>query len=94
VAELRRSRGIDVTTTAEADLKGSHDEEQLAFATGQGRVLVTRDADFLRLHRAGARHAGIAYFQRARSIGELVRSLVLLRQRLSPADMQNHVEFI
>jgi predicted nuclease of predicted toxin-antitoxin system len=45
-----RLRGIDVSTTVEERLTGATDEQQLAFATGQGRVLVTHDADFLRLH--------------------------------------------
>lgn len=44
-----RLRGIAVTTTAEEGLAAATDEQQLAFAAGQGRVLVTHDADFLRL---------------------------------------------
>ena len=94
VAEGLKERGIDVTTTSDVGLLGATDEKQLMYATAHERVLVTRDADFLRLHRAGVRHAGIAFFHRNRSIGELIRSLLLLRQRLSPANMQNHVEFI
>jgi predicted nuclease of predicted toxin-antitoxin system len=59
-AGLRR-RGVDVTTTAEAELMGADDEAQLAFAASQGRVMVTQDADFLRHHAKGTAHAGIAY---------------------------------
>jgi len=29
------------------------DEEQVAFACAQGRVIFTHDADFLRLHQVG-----------------------------------------
>jgi predicted nuclease of predicted toxin-antitoxin system len=61
VAEGLRRRGIDVVTTYEAGMLGASDREQLAFAASEGRVLFTKDADFLRLHGAGVRHAGIVY---------------------------------
>ncbi len=51
IADGLRRRGIDVTTTAEAGLRGAGDEAHVAFALSEGRVLVTNDADFLRLHR-------------------------------------------
>ncbi len=38
IAGLRR-RGVDVCTTQEAKMRGKSDEEQLALATAQGRVL-------------------------------------------------------
>ena len=53
VADAMRRRGIDVTTTAEADLIGEPDAAQIAFAQAIGRVIVTADADFLRLAKAG-----------------------------------------
>jgi len=34
LADALRSRGIDVTTTADADLIGAEDREHLAFAVG------------------------------------------------------------
>ena len=61
-AGLRR-RGIDVTTSAGSGLLGADDATQFAFAASSGRVLVTHDADFLRLHADAATHAGIAYCQ-------------------------------
>jgi predicted nuclease of predicted toxin-antitoxin system len=71
-----RLRGIDVTTTAEEGLASATDEEQLMFAAGRGRVLVTHDADFLRLHAGGHPHAGIVYcHQRDANVGTLVRGL-------------------
>jgi len=62
VAAGLRRRGIDVTTTPEAGLMGSDDAAQLSFATSHGRVMVTHDADFLRLDAEGTIHAGIAYY--------------------------------
>jgi predicted nuclease of predicted toxin-antitoxin system len=46
-AGLRR-RGIDVTTTVDAGLLSAPDEEHLAFAKRDARVIVTQDSDFLR----------------------------------------------
>ena len=95
VAEGLRRRGIGVSTTAEANLLGAPDDQQLAYASAHGRVLVTCDADFLRLHRRGIKHAGIVYcHQGQRSVGEILRSLVLMAELLTHEDMVNHVEFI
>jgi predicted nuclease of predicted toxin-antitoxin system len=44
---------INVTTTPEVGLMSADDEEQVAFACAQGRVIFTHDADFLRLHQVG-----------------------------------------
>lgn len=45
-----RLRGIDVSTTQDAQLPGASDEEHLSFARSEHRVIVTHDDDFLRLH--------------------------------------------
>ncbi|MCX6637593.1 MAG: DUF5615 family PIN-like protein [Acidobacteria bacterium] len=93
-AGLRR-RNIDVTTAVDAELAGANDAAQLAFAAATGRVLVTQDADFLRLHAQGAPHAGIAYcHQGSTPMGALLRRLVLIYDLLSPAEMAGRVEFL
>jgi predicted nuclease of predicted toxin-antitoxin system len=95
IADGLRRRGIDVTTTSEAGLRGAGDEAHVAFALSQGRVVVTKDPDFLRLHRQGVPHSGIAITQHGlRSIGELLRGLILLNDCLEPEDMANHVEYV
>ncbi len=95
IADALRRRGIDVTTTLEAGLLGADDSDHLAFALSQGRVIFTNDSDFLRLHDAGAEHAGIAYcHQQSRSVGEIVRFLELIWEVFESSDMRNHVEFI
>ncbi|MGZ5948685.1 MAG: DUF5615 family PIN-like protein [Isosphaeraceae bacterium] len=52
-------RGIDTTTTPEADLLTASDEQQTAYARAEGRVIFTLDKDFLRINAAGIPHAGI-----------------------------------
>jgi len=95
IAAGLRQRGVDVSTTAEAKLFGAPDEEHLAYGRMQWRVIVTHDADSLRLHAAGIMHAGIVYSpQQARPLGELIRLLVLIWELLEPGEMQNHVEYL
>ncbi|MGO9597139.1 MAG: DUF5615 family PIN-like protein [Isosphaeraceae bacterium] len=95
IADGLRRRGIDVTTTLEAGLRGAADEEHVAFARAQRRVIVTQDSDFLRIHRAGVPHEGIAFSQHGlRSLGQLLRALIGLNDRLNPEAMRDHVEFV
>src|SRR5712691_6866809 len=91
VADGLRSRGVKVLTVQEAGRSGSSDSEQLAFALIEQRVMVTMDSDFLTLAQEGVGHAGIAYANPRRSIGELIRALMLLCDVLTPAEMANHV---
>jgi len=95
VAEGLRRRGIDVTSARESGLRGDPDEAQLAFALREGRVLVTQDSDFLRLHRQGARHGGICYYPAGTiTTGQLIRTLVLVHAVLTPEQMRGGVEFL
>jgi predicted nuclease of predicted toxin-antitoxin system len=78
IANGLRRRGIDVTTTADVGLQGTTDEEHLAFARAERRIIVTHDDDYLRLHQRDISHAGIAYCrQQTQSIGEMLRALIL-----------------
>ena len=94
VAAGLRKRGIDVLTLAEADLLGADDEDLLAFARQEGRVVVTQDQDFLRIAAQEHDHPGVVYAPQGRSLGEMVRMLDLLAQVSSAEEMQGCVEFI
>lgn len=61
VTELR-ARGHDVLTSLDAGQAnlGIPDDQVLAFATAQGRALLTFNRrDFARLHRRNSAHAGV-----------------------------------
>lgn len=95
VAHGLRLRGVDVTTSTDANLIGATDEEQLSFAIGENRVIFAQDQDFLRHHQAGSQHAGIVYSRQGNhSIGEIVRFLHLMHDCLEAADMRGKVEFV
>ena len=95
VADGLRRRGIDVSTTPEQGLVSASDEEQLAFAYSQQRVIFTQDRDFLVLHSAGNEHAGIAYcIKGSRSIGEIIRGLILIWEVLNADEIKGKLEFL
>ena len=95
VADGLRRRGIDVSTTPEQGLVSASDEEQLAFAYSQQRVIFTQDRDFLVLHSAGNEHAGIAYcIKGCRSIGEIIRGLILIWEVLNADEIKGKLEFL
>ena len=66
IAQGLRMRGVDVTTSPEFGLIGASDEEQLAHAFSQKRVIFTFDDDFLRLAATGIAHCGIIYARQQR----------------------------
>lgn len=93
-----RRQGFDVMTSREAGMDGSSDEEQLTFATGAGRLLITTNRDdFARISavwlRTGRSHAGLAILTRQDiDVGVVLRALERIRHRGSSLD--DIVEFI
>lgn len=94
IAQGLKRREIDVTTS-ERSLIGVSDEVQLEFARSQNRVIFTQDTDFLRMNQANSNHCGIVYsYQGNKSIGEIIKGLILIWELLEPSDMVGKVEFI
>lgn len=89
-----RLRGIDVKTVLEAGLLGADDEAHLHAARTEGRVIVSQDADFLRLHTRSSTHAGIAFAAQGTPVSRIIRGLLLIHDILESEDMQGHVEFL
>ena len=95
VANGLRLLGIDVTTTAGANLLGAEDVDQIAYGISECRVIFTQDDDFLVLAAMGVEHAGIVYcHQTTRSIGQIIRALELIWEVFEVDEMRNRVEFI
>lgn len=94
VAVGLRRRGVDAVTAAEAGLLGAPDEDILAWAKAEQRVIFTHDDDFLRLHSSGVSHAGIVFALQGMRIGEVIRGLKLVHDLLDVHDMAGHVEFL
>lgn len=87
--QFLRQRGLDVLSVGEVRRQGALDEDQLAFATADERILLTHDhQDFVRLHRTwlaeGRRHAGIVTVPQAGTVARQgVRAALLIAWLLS-----------
>lgn len=99
LARELRVRGADVVTAVEIGTGGQMDEQQLEWATNNSRVLYSFNrGDFFGLHtvwlRSGRSHAGIVLSRQDLSVGEQMRRLLRLINRLSAEEMRNRVEFL
>ena len=93
VVRALRRRGVDVLTTPEAGTLNAPDEDHMARARQQGRVIFTQDEDFLRL-AAGNGHAGIVYASQTTPLRAIISRLMLIHQVLDAEEMMNHVEYV
>lgn len=95
IAEQLRTRGVDVVTAKEVGRANRtiSDDEQLAFAHANGRVLVTKDRDYVMLAYSHIPNAGVILLQRDLSIGGFVEYLELAANCYEPDEMQNRLEF-
>ena len=94
VAKGLRERGFDAVTAAEGGTLGAEDPRLLEHLKAEGRVVITHDTDYLRLHAAGVSHAGIVYAPPETSIGNMIRGALLIAEVLDSDAMMNHVEFL
>lgn len=94
VTEGLRRRGVDVLSAQEAGMSGANDYDQLSLANKEGRIIFTRDADFLRLHKAGVLHRGIIYSSKQSPVGYTVRVLMIIHDLVTPEEISGRVEFI
>ena len=94
IATALRRAGIDVTTTIEVGLRTKNDEAHLQFARAEGRAIVTRDQDFLRVARKMSGHSGIVFYTASQSMREIIEGLILIYEVLSLDEMVGHVEYI
>jgi predicted nuclease of predicted toxin-antitoxin system len=95
IAAGLKLHGVDVTTTLDAGLLHATDEAQLAFVVDQARVIVTQDVDFIRLTVKGEPSPGIAFYPaQQRTIGQVIRALLLIWEVYEPEEMRNRVEFL
>ncbi|MFW0860320.1 MAG: DUF5615 family PIN-like protein [Dehalococcoidia bacterium] len=95
IVEGLRRRGIDIVTVQEIGLASTRDEIIMARAREEGRIIYTRDADFLRHSRGGHKHSGIFYHHPLTySIGEAIQKVALACEVLSAEEMENQVMFL
>lgn len=94
IAGLRR-RGIDVSTTVEAQLMRANDPTQIDFATREGRVFVTSDRRIQLALRGRASHWGVLIIRNCRKlIGHNVNSLTQVHRNKTAHDRVDQVLFV
>lgn len=94
VGEQLQASGIDVSSVHALKIFSEGDPNLLELATADNRVTCTRDADYVRMARAGAQHAGIVFFEKGqRNIGYIVRSPRNIADERTLAEMRNLVEY-
>ena len=95
-----RNAGLDVVTVTEVDRQSYSDENQLIWATEQGRVIYSYNRrDFCRLHSeflaAQRNHSGIVLLQQQRySVGQQLQGILKLVATLSAQEMVNQLAFL
>lgn len=93
-----RRRGMDLVTAQERGQRATDDEILLTTASAEGRLMLTNDKDFLRLHAswmaAGKNHSGIVYWRRDLPIGEAIRRIFDYAVATSPAGAANQVRYL
>src|SRR5947208_607639 len=96
LAQVLRSRGYDVESCHDAtrDNLRISDEQQLVYATQQGRAVLTFDVeDFLQLERrwkaADLQHAGIIVAREIRDFGTLIRRVQFHLDNVDPETQLN-----
>ena len=96
VTEGIKRRGITAYSCQEAGNIGLTDEEQIKYANSKRFVILTHDADFLRIvHKRRISHSGIIFVsQNKLNVGEIIRKIEFLVSIISEEDMENHVEFL
>lgn len=98
VQALRRA-GVTVLSVSETGRRGRSDEDQLAYASSIGHVLLSANQrDFVRLHTSwlmeGKSHAGIISVTEQRIPVGLMRTKLLYIQRRPLTAMKDTIVFI
>ncbi len=99
IVEGLRRRDIEVISVQDTKDLGKSDEYHLERAFKLGAVILTYDADLLKIahqwNQKGKRHRGILYAHpQDLSFGERIRLVELVTQVLSEKEMENHIEFL
>jgi hypothetical protein len=108
IAVQLRVNGVDVVRCEEVGMATASDPEHLEYATQLGRVVISHDQDFLRLHKEwqlqGKKHAGILYclpsLQGKPGIGRIVKECLDLHMMILGGagtiedDVANRIYFV
>ncbi len=95
---LRRRPDLDVLTVREAGLAGRSDQEVLAWASREGRVVVSRDRATMAKEAArrieeGERMPGLLLVRRGSRVREVIQAIELLLDVAKEGEMEGVIEY-
>ncbi len=98
LAVALRSRGYDVISAHEINMRGKTDKEQLDYATKHDRVILTRNIKhFIGLQREyykkGLSHNGIVVTD-SLPLKELIWRITKFLNERSPVEIKNHLDWL
>ncbi|MBI4688674.1 MAG: DUF5615 family PIN-like protein [Nitrospirae bacterium] len=98
LAVALRSRGFDVISAHEVDMRGRTDKEQLEYATKNNRVILTRNIKhFINLQREyyknGLLHNGMVVTDYL-PLKELIRRITKFLNERHPGEMKNRLDWL
>ena len=94
IVEALRRHGVDVMSFRDAGLAGASDEEHLARAHSEQRAILTKDPDFIRMHKSGKPHSGILFIPSGRSTGQIIKRAILIYQSFSADQIIGTVQYL
>ena len=86
--------GIDTISINEAGKRESNDEEILSWAKDNDRVIITRDSDFVKLHKKGVEHVGIVFIPKFLAIGKIIVEIEKVSMLFESEHIKNTIVFI
>lgn len=92
--EALKNKGTDIVSLRDCGLLGSSDENVAQFAYLQGRIIVTRDRDFLVMHSKKQNHNGIVFLTKQLNTGEIIREIEIIEILYASADLANYILYI
>lgn len=95
IIEGLRRRKIEVLSAKELGYLSKPDEFHIKKAAELKAVILTHDADFLRMANSSGNHLGIIFsHSKDISIGQCIRGVELIANILTDENMKNHIEFL
>jgi predicted nuclease of predicted toxin-antitoxin system len=95
---LRRQQAVDFQDAADAHLHGLPDEEVLALAAREGRILVSHDRSTMPVHFANfiatQDSPGLILIEQSLPVREAIEELLLIWEASSAEEWVNRLEFI
>ena len=89
-----RQHGIDVMTFREAGLAGASDIEHIERAFSEGRAVLTKDPDFIRMHKSGQSHSGILFVPSGRTERQIIKRTIFIYDSIDAERVAGTIQYL